>query len=70
MNITYDVLRQVIEKTTAFATWEKLKALHEKKDLPNKMFIRVKLFAFRNNRNKNLDKNLDKFKKLTHALNQ
>ena len=40
MNIIDNVLRQVIkETTTAFATWEKLKALYEKKDLPNKMSI-------------------------------
>ena len=30
MNITDNVLRQVIEETTAFATWEKLKALYWK----------------------------------------
>ncbi|KAA0051442.1 Retrovirus-related Pol polyprotein from transposon TNT 1-94 [Cucumis melo var. makuwa] len=70
MNITDNVLRQVIEETTAFATWEKLKSLYEKKDLPNKMFIKEKLFSFKKNQNKNLDENLDEFKKLTNALNQ
>ena len=70
MNITDNVLRQVIEETTAFATWNKLKALYEKKDLPNKMFIREKLFSFKMNLNKNLDENLDEFKKITNALNQ
>ena len=31
MNIIDNVLRQVIEKSTDFATWQKLKALYEKK---------------------------------------
>ncbi|TYK27723.1 Retrovirus-related Pol polyprotein from transposon TNT 1-94 [Cucumis melo var. makuwa] len=70
MNITDNVLRQVIEETTGFATWEILKSLYEKKDLSNKMFIREKLFSFKMNQNKNLDENLDEFKKLTNALNQ
>ncbi|KAA0060284.1 retrotransposon protein, putative, Ty1-copia subclass [Cucumis melo var. makuwa] len=70
MNITENVLRQIIEETTAFVTWEKLKSLYEKKDLPNKMFIRDKLFSFKMNQNKNLDETLDEFKKLTNALNQ
>ncbi|KAA0043186.1 pentatricopeptide repeat-containing protein [Cucumis melo var. makuwa] len=61
---------KVIEETIAFATWEKLKSLYEKKDLPNKMFIREKLFSFKMNQNKNLDENLDEFKKFTNALNQ
>ena len=34
------------------------------------MFIREKLFSFKMNHNKNLDENLDEFKKLTNALNQ
>ena len=40
------------------------------KDLSNKMFIREKLFSFKMNQNKNLDENLDEFKKLTNAFNQ
>ena len=34
------------------------------------MFIREKLFSFKMNQNKNLDENLDEFKKHTNALNQ
>ena len=70
MNITDNVLRQIIEETTAFATWEKLKVLYEKKDQRNKMFIRNKLFSSKMNQNKNLDENLDELKKLTNVLNQ
>ena len=70
MNIIDNGLRQVIEETNVFVAWEKLKALYEKKDIPNKMFIREKLFLFKMNQNKNLVENLDEFKKLTNALNQ
>ncbi|XP_038902453.1 uncharacterized protein LOC120089100 [Benincasa hispida] len=64
LNISNSVLRQVISENTTYEVWEKLKKLYLKKDVPNKRYVREKLFSFKMNALKSLDANLDKFKKL------
>ena len=39
LNITGNVLRQVMNENTAYEMWEKLKALYDKKDLPSKLYV-------------------------------
>ena len=49
---------------------KKLHSLYDKKDLPNKIYLREKLFYFKMNSSHSLDENLDEFKKLTNAFSQ
>ncbi|KAA0040138.1 Retrovirus-related Pol polyprotein from transposon TNT 1-94 [Cucumis melo var. makuwa] len=70
LNITDNVLRQVINENTTYEICEKLTALYDKKDLPSKLYMREKLFSFKMNQSKTLNENLDEFKKLTNEFNQ
>lgn len=54
LNATDNVLRQVIDEST-------LQALYVKKGVPNKIFLRERLFSFKMNATKSMDENLDDF---------
>lgn len=69
-NISDNVLRQVIEESTSHEVGKKLHSLYDKKYLPNKIFIRERLFSFEMNSSKSLDENVDEFKKLINAFSQ
>lgn len=45
--------------------WTKLNTLYATKDLPNKMYLREKLFTYKVDSSRSLIDNLDDFKKLT-----
>lgn len=64
LHITNNVLRQVIDETTTYSTWEKLQSLYIKRDLPNTMFLRERPFSYRMNSSQTVDENLDEFKRL------
>lgn len=65
LNISNSVLRQVIEEGTTLKMWTKLNTLYAAKDLPNKMYLREKLFTYKVDSSRSLIDNLDDFKKLT-----
>ena len=43
LNILDNVLQQVIEESTAHEVWKNLHSLFDKKDLPNKIYIRERI---------------------------
>lgn len=55
----------MIDEKNAYEVWKRLEA-----DLPNKIFLRERLFSFKMNATKSMDENLDEFKKLTSEINR
>ena len=68
LNLADNVLCQVEEKDTALKVWNKLESLYMLKSLSNKIYLKEQLFGFRMDPSKNLEENLDEFKKITMAL--
>lgn len=65
LNLSNNVLRQVIDKETPIKIRQKLNKLYETKDTHNKMYMRERFFAFKMDLGKLLSENLDEFKKMT-----
>ena len=51
-------------ETTIVGLWLKLGSLYMTKSLMNRIYLKVKLFGFKMQEDKNLDENLDEFNKL------
>ncbi|PON95322.1 hypothetical protein TorRG33x02_088440, partial [Trema orientale] len=63
-----NVLRQIDGEDTAFKAWNKLEQLYLTKSLTNRILLKEKFFGFRMDTNKNLEQNLDDFKKIAITL--
>lgn len=63
-----NVLRQVEEVTSAVDLWKRLEDLYLAKSLPNKIFLKERLFSFRMDPSKSIEANLDEFKRITIDL--
>lgn len=68
LNLADNVLRQVDEEDTAAKVWLKLESLYMNKSLSNKIYLKEQLFGFKMDSSKNLEDNLDDFKKITVSL--
>ena len=64
LNLSDNVIRQVLEEETTHKIWKKLESLYATKDLSNKMYLREKFFTYKMDPSKSLTDNLDKFKKI------
>lgn len=67
LNLSDNVLRQVNEDNTTAKVWLKLESLYMTKSLSNKIYLKEKLFGFKMNPAKSLEKSLDDFKVITIA---
>ena len=68
LNLADNVLRQVDEEDTTLKVWNKLESLYILKFLSNKIYLKEQLFGFRMDPSKNIEENLDEFKKITVSL--
>ena len=68
LNLADNVLRQIDEENTALKVWNKLESLYMVNSLSNKIYLKEQLFGFKMDPSKNLEENLDKFKKITVSL--
>ena len=68
LNLTDNVLRQVDEEDTTLKVWNKLESLYMVKSLSNKNYLKEQLFRFKMDPLKNLEENLDEFKKIAVSL--
>ena len=59
LNLSDNVIRQILEEDTAHKIWKKLENLYAIKDLPNKMYMREKFFTYKMDPSNNLTDNLD-----------
>ncbi|KAA0063883.1 Retrovirus-related Pol polyprotein from transposon TNT 1-94 [Cucumis melo var. makuwa] len=65
LNLSDNVLREVISEQTTYGMWKKLEELYQSKDLPNRAYVRERFFTFKMDGNKSLTENLGEFKKLS-----
>ena len=63
-----NVLRQIDGVDTAFEAWNKLEELFMAKSLTNRILLKEKYFGFHMDSSKNLEQNLDDFKKIEISL--
>ena len=63
-----NVLRQIDGEETTFSAWNKLEELFMAKSLTNRILLKEKFFWFHMDPGKNLEQNLDEFKKITISL--
>ena len=63
LNLSDNIIRQVLEEETTHKVWMKLENLYASKDLPNKMYLREKNFTYKMDPSKTLSENLDEFRK-------
>ena len=68
LNFSDNVLRQVDDKDTTLKVWKKVDSLYMVKSLSNKIYLKEQLFGFKMDPSKNLQENLDDFKKITVGL--
>ena len=68
LNLADNVLHQVDEEDTALKVWTKLESLYMVKSLSHKIYLKEKLFSVKMDPSKNLEENLDEFKKITVSL--
>ena len=64
INLSDNVIRQVLEEETSYKIFKKLESLYVTKDLPNKMYRREKFFTYKMDPSKTLTYNIDEFKKI------
>ncbi|XP_038889933.1 uncharacterized protein LOC120079695 [Benincasa hispida] len=65
LNVTDNVLRQIVDRQTAFDLWNKLNEIYLNKDLLNKAFSRKRFFTYKMDYAKSLTENLNEFKRLS-----
>ena len=65
LNLSDNVLREVIGEETTYGMWTKLNEIYKSKDLPNRAYVRETFFTFKMDGNKYLTKDLGEFKKLS-----
>ena len=58
LNLSDNVVRQVLEEDTTHKIWKKLENVYATKDLPNKMYPMEKLFTYKMDPSKKLNKQL------------
>lgn len=58
----------VRDKKTAFAMWESLKEMYQKKGLPGQLFLRRKLITMKLNEGENLEEFILRFEQVLHQL--
>ncbi|PON85728.1 Retrovirus-related Pol polyprotein from transposon TNT 1-94 [Trema orientale] len=58
------VLQNVQNETIVARIWLKLESLYMTKSLKNQIYLKVKFFGFKMEKDRSLDKNLDEFNKL------
>ena len=63
-----NVLRQIDGEDTAYKVWKKLEQLYLTKSLTNRILLKEKFFGFKMDTTKNLEPNLDDFKKIAITL--
>ena len=63
-----NVLRQIDGEETAYGAWNKLEELFMTNSLTNKIMLKEKFFGFHIDSTKNLEQNLDEFKKIAITL--
>ncbi|TXG60237.1 hypothetical protein EZV62_014810 [Acer yangbiense] len=68
LNLSNNVLKEVNDETITYNIWKKLESLYLTKSLTNKIYLKERLFSFKMNPSKNLDQNLNEFKKMTIEL--
>ena len=68
LNLADNVLRQVDEEDTTLKVWTKLESLYMAKLLSNNIYLKEQLFGFKMYPSKQLEENLDEFKKITVSL--
>ena len=64
LNLSDNIIRQVLEEETTHKLWKKLECLFTTKDLLNKMYLREKNFTYKMDPSKTLSENLEEFKKI------
>ncbi|TYK28110.1 Retrovirus-related Pol polyprotein from transposon TNT 1-94 [Cucumis melo var. makuwa] len=70
LNLSDNVLREVIGEETTYGMWKKLEELYQHKDLPNRAFVRERFFTFKMDDNKLVIENLEEFKKLSSEFKE
>ena len=65
LNLSDNVLREIIGEETTYGMWTKLDEIYKSKDLPNRAYVREMFFTFKMDDNKSLTKNLGEFQKLS-----
>ena len=64
LNMSDNVIRQVLEEETSYKIWKKLESLYATKYLSNKMYLRDNIFKYKMDPSKTLIDNIDEFKNL------
>ncbi|TYJ96960.1 Retrovirus-related Pol polyprotein from transposon TNT 1-94 [Cucumis melo var. makuwa] len=65
LNLSDNVLKEVIGEETTYGMWKKLEELYQSKDLPNRAYMRERFLTYKMDDNKSLIENLGEFKKLS-----
>ena len=65
LNVTDNVLRQIVDQKTTYALWNKLNEIYLHTSLPNKAFLRERLFTNQMDASKSLTDNVNDFKRLS-----
>lgn len=63
-----NVLRQIDGEKTTYGAWNKLEELFMTKSLTNRILLKERFFGFRMDQGKNLEQNLDDFKRIAITL--
>ena len=63
-----NVLRQIDGEETAYGAWNKLDELFMAKSLTNRILLKERFFGFKMDPGKNLEQNLDDFKRISISL--
>ena len=61
LNLSDNIIRQILEEETTHKVWKKLESLFATKDLPNKMYLKEKKFTYKMDSSKTLTENFDEF---------
>ena len=65
LNLSDNVIREVVDEEIAYGMWKKLDELYQSKDLTNCAYVRERFFTFKMDDNNSLTENLGEFKKLS-----
>ena len=63
-----NILRQINGEETTYGAWNKLEELFMAKSLTNQILLKERFFGFHMDPGKNLEQNLDEFKKIVVSL--
>ena len=68
LHLSNDVLQDVMEEETAYKIWSKLDRIFMEKSLPNKLHMKLKLYALRLSEGGSISAHLSKFKEIVGDL--